>query len=134
MKKIPEYRAWLKKENRMVEVAYIDFRAKLMSYETEKCFVLAYLKDVELMLQLKLEDKKYYDKDILEFKDSVNDADIINRAVLKFDGLEWYLDNYLVDDTLVQEELYRVVDLETMILDTKVVGNEFENLELLKGK
>lgn len=130
-----KFRAWLKKENRMVEVEEINFEHQFIQYKQYKDDEIGYddkyvdFDDIELM--------QYIDK-----KDANNtiicDGDIVIYAIRSVSG---YCEATGIVKYNKETCAYEVEDIEdidcTEILgyceDLKVIGNIYENPELLEG-
>ncbi|MCO4645803.1 hypothetical protein Si021_00977 [Streptococcus infantarius subsp. infantarius] len=131
--RIPKFRAWVKDEKRMLPVGDLDLDYKLTyldegnGYRYERDF-----DEIELMQFTGIKDKngkEIYDGDIVKFSDCDDDVYVTpvvwdkNYACfgVSFSGKYPISFDYL-------EEFY------TELKDIEVVGNIYENPELLEGE
>ena len=83
-----------------------------------------------------------YEGDILEFEDTGEEGyeylegyDFINRATVCYENGRFELENFVGGDGYVLESMSNECHEEFMIIlnNSKVIGNRFENPELLEG-
>ena len=125
---IPKFRAWDKEDERMSygEVEYFD---DSINYRFDH-FCIGADEDVEFMQSTGLKDKndtEIYEGDIVKVTDMYRSTDFCDGGVGSITGLHevlmWYIDGE------VQNSLYDI-NLSYYI---KVIGNIYENPELLEG-
>lgn len=132
---IPRYRAWHKTGEEMCKVKRIRFDDEeniLTVFVVGKTSGSnAYLKDVELMQSTGLRDKngkEVFEGDIVQFEDcyEVSDFLYINTGII-----EWCQGGFHVTnrDSVLMEDL-----LDGDSLDVTIIGNIYENPELLEDK
>lgn len=123
-----KFRAWLKKEKKMVNVETIDFTDKSIQYLEKSEFINAYLlrrvsfDDVELMQYTGVKDKngkEIYEGDIV----ILNDTEEENRCVVKYK-----YGSYILIDGDLREDLSNVESYKFL----EVVGNIYENKNLME--
>lgn len=129
-----KYRAWLKEEEKMVNVETIDFTDKSMQYLEKNEIIDAYLlrrmifDDVELMQYTGIKDKngkEIYEGDILKYK-FLYDRRLKHVTLVKFVETEA---NFGIKDTYGNEiPLFRITANNYF----EVIGNIYENEELLQ--
>ena len=129
-----KYRAWLKEENKMVNVETIDFTDKSMQYLKKNEIIDAYLlrrmifDDVELMQYTGIKDKngkEIYEGDILKYK-FLYDRRLKHVTLVKFVETEA---SFGIKDTYGNEiPLFRITANNYF----EVIGNIYENEELLQ--
>lgn len=156
-----KFRAWLKEENKMVNVETMDFTDKSMQYLEKNEIIDAYLlrrmifEDVELMQYTDCTDSKgkmIFEGDILlssnengtflqliGFGDSERDYDCMLKGFKIIDGYTLENDDYEISEckSLTQELIKKneipIVKKENIIMDGQwVIGNKYQNPELLK--
>ena len=146
-----KFRVWLKEKKKMVIVETIDFSEKSIQCLEKNEIIDAYLlrttflEDVELMQYTGLKDSEgyeIYEGDIVEFDDVFEDeygeaCDGFNRAVVKFENGEYTLTDFLDENSQTFESVEdRNTSFKTLIesIEAKVIGNIYENPELLEAK
>ncbi len=153
--RIPKFRIYDKHLKIIRDVNYIDFKGKeVMFYaddfkDDKHCPSLDIVRnfdEVEIMQSTGSKDKKgveIFEGDVVEFDDITSefnwsDMDDIaincsNRATLKFDGLTFYLDDFAVKNTRHYENVNDIhYDFKGFLGDCVVIGNKFQNPELLE--
>ena len=131
-----KFRAWIKEENKMINVETIDFTDKSMQYLEKNEIIDVYLlrttflEDIELMQYTGIKDKngiEIYEGDILKYNFSYDGR-------LKHISPVTYLEtqaSFGIKDIYGNEiPLYRITANNYF----EVVGNIYENPELLEGK
>ncbi len=143
-----KFRAWDKTDKRIYEVLNLDLEqnhkcevCKCDEFHSSRYFIYKY----KLMQYTGLKDKngkEIYEGDVIEFEDTTEDGyeykegiDITNRASIVFKNCRFELDNIIETTSGV------LVDMEEdweLFIDSlkssKVIGNIYENPELLKDK
>ena len=156
-----KYKAWLKKEKKMVIVETIDFTDKSMQYLEKNEIIDAYLlrttflEDVELMQYTNYTDSKgkmIFEGDILlssnengtflqliGFGDSERDYDCMLKGFKIIDGYTLENDDYEISECksltqeLVEKNNIPIVERENIIMDGQwVIGNKHQNPELME--
>ena len=131
-----KFRAWLKEENKMVNVETIDFSEKSIQYLEKNEIIDAYLlrttflEDIELMQYTGQKDKngkEIYEGDILKYKFPY-DRRLKHVSLVKFIETEA---SFGIKDRYKNEiPLYRIAANNYF----EVIGNIYENEELLKSE
>lgn len=129
-----KYRAWLKEENKMVNVETIDFTDRSIQYLEKNEIIDAYLlrrmifDDVELMQYTGIKDKngkEIYEGDILKYK-FLYDRRLKHVTLVKFVETEA---SFGIKDAYGNEiPLFRITANNYF----EVIGNIYENEELLQ--
>ena len=156
-----KFRAWLKEENKMVNVETMDFTDKSMQYLEKNEIIDAYLlrrmifEDVELMQYTDCTDSKgkmIFEGDILlssnengtflqliGFGDSERDYDCMLKGFKIIDGYTLENDDYEISEckSLTQELIEKnnipIIEKENIIMDGQwVIGNKYQNPELME--
>jgi len=131
-----KYKAWLKEEKKMVIVETIDFSEKSIQYLEKNEIIDAYLlrttflEDIELMQYTGIKDKngkEIYEGDILKYKFPY-DRRLKHVSLVKF--IETEASFGLKDIYGNEIPLYRITANNYF----EVIGNIYENPELLEGK
>ena len=118
----PKFRAWDKTTKSMREVSYIYFDGKaigLKDIETDR-----YIRDVVLMQFTGLQDKNgktYYEGDLVRFDEEV--------FQVKFDKYQFLLEGFYEPRQDVPHDFFS----EGAYRDAEIIGNIYENTELLEG-
>lgn len=131
-----KFRAWLKEENKMVNVETIDFSEKSIQYLEKNEIIDAYLlrttflEDIELMQYTGINDKngvEIYEGDILKYK-FLYDRRFKHVSLVKFMEIEA---SFGIKDIYGNEiPLYRITANNYF----EVIGNIYENKNLLEKK
>ena len=109
-----KFRAWLKKEKKMVEVVSINFNDKVIAYndnEKQELCINCSFEDIELMLGLKI-----YDEIIFV-------GDVVNIY-----GGEQMFGYYEFDEVKVIKELEDLVTLSNLDCGIEAIGNIYDEL------
>lgn len=134
-----EFRAWLKKDKKMVEVKSLHFGTKKIMYgysESSHCYgnVTCKFDDCELMQFTGLTDKngkQIFEGDIVTFEDGgcypSEDEVYTNVGVVVYGGYMFTITNR---ETV---EMGDLVDCSEDTLECEVIGNIYDNPELLGG-
>jgi len=149
-----KFRAWDKlekpwneefKKEMIYNVAGIEFWINSIRIVDEDRHNWIDFKDVEIMQYTGIKDKngkEIYEEDIVEFDDVFEDeygeaCDGFNRAVVKFENGEYTLTDFLDENSQTFESVEdRNTSFKTLIesIEAKVVGNKFENADLMGGE
>lgn len=119
---IPKFRAWFKQGSKMVNVATIDFLEKEVKSHAN---VMYSFDEIELMQSTGLFDM--YDKEIFE-GDVLKTYDGELAKVYWDDVLAGWFVNFIYETA----ELSEVADLQSSRSICKIIGNIYENLELME--
>jgi hypothetical protein len=129
-----KFRAWLKKDKKMVNVETIDFTDKSIQYLEKNEFINAYLlrrmifDDIELMQYTGLKDKngkEIYEGDIIKYKFPY-DRRLNHTSPVKFLEIET---SFGIKDRYGNEiPLYKITTNNFF----EVIGNIYENKNLLE--
>ena len=134
-------KAWLKKENKMVNIIGIDFNYEYIRYTEDdnlfnENYKIAEFKDVELMQCIGSKDKNVkdiYEGDIVKFEDVSIDGtkEFYNIGVIKREGKrdELVISQLLFEKTYFTENYMDFIDQTFEI--SEIIGNIYENPELL---
>ena len=133
-----KFRAWLKKEKKMVEVVSINFNDKVIAYndyEKQELCINCSFEDVELMQYVGREDLN--DNEIFE--------DDIVKVRLEYESYDGYREEYRLclvihDNKMCQHILEYIGDndgnyysfCETIGEDLEIIGNKYQHPELLE--
>lgn len=118
-----KFRAWLKNEKKMVEVKEINFKEKFIKIDepyypkNNFCGVAIPFDQIELMLGLKIYDEIIFIGDIVRIY-----------------GGENMFGYYEVDKTIQINNLEDLVSLFNMDFGIDILGNIYENKELLENE
>ena len=84
--------------------------------------------------------EKIWENDVVRFEDTGEDGyeysegfDFVNMAQVVFADGRWQLDKFLSDNSYVLEEMYDHVEFKDFWKYAEVIGNIFDNAELLEG-
>ena len=130
-----KYRAWLKEEEKMVNVETMDFTDKSMQYLEKNEIIDAYLlrrmifDDVELMQYTGIKDKngvEIYEGDIVLIR--IDKTNILHKTVVKFKH------GTFIADIIGDNDYIYLFHFGFNKDDFEVVGNIYENPELLEEK
>lgn len=116
-----KFRAWLKNEKKMVEVEEINFTHKEVRFKDYKTPFMKPIEvnvlfdEIELMLGLEIYDETIFIGD-----------------VVRVYGGEYMYGYYEVDKTIHINDLEDLVSLSNMNFGIDILGNIYENKELLK--
>lgn len=84
--------------------------------------------------------KKIWENDVVRFEDTGEDGyeysegfDFVNMAQVVFADGRWQLNKFLSDNSYVLEEMYDHVEFKDFWKYAEVIGNIFDNPELLEG-
>lgn len=119
---IPKFRAWFKQGSKMVNVATIDFLEKEVKSHAN---VMYSFDEIELMQSTGLVDKnnkEIFDGDVLLTYDD-------ELAKVYWDDV---LAGWFVDFIYETAELSEVADIQSSRSICKIIGNIYENPELLE--
>ena len=124
---IPKIRAFIKDENKVVDVKELSFKYDEVVYETGRYTEVRRFRDVEFMQSTGLKDKngtEIYEGDIVQHSEKPNPCFSYPFKVIQARTGEWRLDNFRCGTVLAfsnQDEL-------------EVLGNIYENPELLEDE
>ena len=121
---IPKFRAWFKQGSKMVNVATIDFLEKELKSHAN---VMYSFDEIELMQSTGLIDKngeEIFEGDVLLTYD-----DELAKVFWNDDLAGWFVD-FLYEIA----ELSEVADIQSSRSICKIIGNIYENPELLEEK
>ena len=130
-----KFRAWLKEEEKMVNVETMDFTDKSMQYLEKNEIIDAYLlrrmifDDVELMQYTGIKDKngvEIYEGDIVLIR--IDKTNILHKTVVKFKH------GTFIADIIGDNDYIYLFHFGFNKDDFEVVGNIYENPELLEEK
>lgn len=156
-----KFRAWLKEEEKMVNVETIDFSEKSIQYLEKNEIIDAYLlrttflEDIELMQYTDCTDSKgkmIFEGDILlssnengtflqliSFGESEKEYDSVLKGFKIINGCTLENDDYEINQCkpltqqLIKKNEIPVIEKENIIMDGQwVIGNKYQNPELLK--
>lgn len=126
---IPKFRAWDKISKKMFPVMMIDFaQPHVMIEEINGLLCERDFDEIELMQSTGLKDKndkEIFDGDIVKF--TITNG--FNYVVDEYGAVSYEFGDFYVINGLAK---YLISDIDTN--EVEVIGNEFENPELLKGE
>ncbi len=119
---IPKFRAWFEQGNKMLNVATIDFLEKEVKSHAN---VMYRFDEIELMQSTGLVDM--YDKEIFE-------GDVLKTYDGELAKVVWNKELACWEAEFLSEivDLSEVADVKSNRSDCEIVGNIYENLELLE--
>ncbi len=124
---IPKFRAWDKKDKAIRDVTHIIYMYESVVLNVERTFYERTFCEIELMQLTGLKDKngtEIYEGDIVKYNSVPNPflSDNYFKIIQARSG-EWRIDNYIEGRVLIFNDH-----------QVEVVGNIFENKELLEDK
>lgn len=126
---IPNFRAWLKKEKEMIDVDEIHWSDGQLDFIGDGITFKCESDDLALMQSTGLKDKngkEIFEGDIVQFLDCYIETDFLcnNSGIVK-----WSQGGFTITDrfSVTMEDL-----LDGDSLDVKIIGNIYENPELIK--
>lgn len=130
---IPKFRAWDKRQNVMRDVAVLHFTksGKVNSIEYWKTHYELkpyHVRNIELMQSTGLKDKngvEIFEGDVVFRKD----GECSFKGIVKKDRFYFYIEGTNIRDSFSFED---VADVQTGEADLEVIGNIYENPELMK--
>ncbi|PTK37706.1 YopX family protein [Staphylococcus hominis] len=134
---IPKFRAFIKDENKVVDVKELSFKYDEVVYESGRYTEVRRFKDVELMQATGLKDvngAEIYEGDIV--KVLVHDIEPKIMKDKMYIGVVAYSQGTF--DIKISEDTYLGIIPEMYMLDIdcvfEILGNKFQNPELLEGE
>lgn len=126
---IPKFRVWLKNDREMIDVRVIDWNNMIV--DSFSPYIEIPLEKVILMQSTGLFDKngkEIFEGDIVQFEDCYIESDFlyINKGIIKWSQGSFTITNR---DSVEMEDL-----LDGEILDVTIIGNIYENKNLLEVK
>lgn len=121
---IPKFRAWFEQGNKMLNVATIDFLEKEVKSHAN---VMYSFDEIELMQStglVDMYDKEIFNGDILQTSDGELAKAVWNKELACWEAE--FLDEIV--------DLSEVADVKSNRSDCEIVGNIYENPELLEVK
>ena len=119
---IPKFRAWDKRRQRMIEVTSINFRDGNIQEETRYAVNRElYLDDVVLMQYTGLKDQEGTE---------IYEGDVVNYFVKSNSIIEWKNGGFIIKRVI--DGAYELI--QSRIAEIEVLGNIYENPELLEGE
>lgn len=133
MKREIKFRAW---DSETKEMSYDFLSVGWLRVSIESPYV-------ELMQYTGLKDrngKEIYEGDIIQFEDMGEEGyeykegyDFINRAIVTFENGRFTLDEFMDTNSGVVEELADHEETYSVIQHSEVIGNRWDNPDLLEG-
>lgn len=128
---IPKFRAWLKNDKEMIDADEIHWNDGHVDFIGDGITFMRTVDEIELMQSTGLFDKngqEIFEGDIVQFEDCYTESDFlyINKGII-----EWNQGSFTVTNrySVEMEDL-----LDGEILDVTIIGNIYENSELLEEK
>lgn len=133
---IPKFRVWMKSLKWMCDVTNISFDSKFVDIcqqgDTERYTEMSVeFDEIELMQSTRLKDKngkEIFEGDIVQFEDCYTETDFlyVNTGIV-----EWSQGSF----TITNRDSVEMGDLlDGEFLDVTIIGNVYENPELLEDK
>lgn len=131
-KKIPYYKAYLKKLNKTVIVDTIDFTGEYILYKDQTEEKVFSFKDIELMQPIGVRDAngvEICEGDIIDIHQTVNGQNLFIITIQNLKVVPTYLNGDSYEYNVLELlDYYKHFDE----IEIEVIGNIYENKELLK--
>lgn len=130
-----EFKAWLKKEKKMVDVREINFADEQISFETDDDILYAFFDEIELIPYIGLKDingVKIFDGDIVESQLGIK----YKVCFFESSGAFGAITNYPYNDHKWFDDFSNmcVINNQETYKNLEVIGNVWENKELLENE
>ena len=126
------FRAWLKDENKMVEVTSLNLTTKRIMYDIYK---MKSFDEIILMQSTSLKDKngkEIFEGDIINIHQTVNGE---NLFVITIDSIDGIVPVYNFNRTKKYEyDVKELLEVNERDKEIEVVGNIYENKELIENE